>query len=769
MRPAGAQGTRRGIRVRRRSKAPSTASAHAAGSKPAESRKARGLFGVACLCVLGLTAFLGSSAPTVGAAESFPGQGFLPDNRAWEMVSPPDKNGSHVMITTLHTRAAADGSAVGFASLGGFADVRGSGVDFEYLADREPAAGTNGWITHSITPGLQDSQTFGGLLQSGLAFSPMYESEFSADLDTGILHTYSPLTAEDATVLDRSNLYLRNDLRTPGQGSYQLLNSCILCAAAEPAQPLAPYFGITGALAEANSGTFTVPPFSHILFESRDNLATGPLGVSQTPTGSTPKLYEWTEGTPRLVGILPDNSVAQPAQAGQGASAISYTRRVLSRDGSRIDFTSPTSGNAQSLYQRINNASTVRLNNVEGITPAPTAKAATFQTASVDGTRVFFSTAQPLTPSGKVNGTSTHLYRWDANPNNEAQLVTVLADGGTFTLAFDAQTTSPIPFDASAQEVEATLNALPAIGGAGASVTVGRNSGNSSTETRYEVVFTGSLAASDVSQLVPDSSSLTIGGSPGGTAEGVTLAVGGGHLTQIDIDRNLVDGNTLSGVAGASEDGNTVYFFENGRLLPNLPSPTGSASIGIYQWHDDATSTGAVSFVGYVPSTDVGLNTSRFWNLKRPDSRVTPSGAHFLFSATSGVGLTGYNHTVSGCGGQACREFYLYSASNASLVCVSCNPSGADATAAASIVAWAPDLGSGGTSPTSHLNRVVSDDGRYVFFSTGERLVPEDTMAMLSTPMSTTHLSVACICCQVGKATQIPTYWKATLTDLTCL
>ena len=38
----------------------------------------RTVFGIACLFLLGLTAFLGTGAPFANAAETFPGQGFLP-------------------------------------------------------------------------------------------------------------------------------------------------------------------------------------------------------------------------------------------------------------------------------------------------------------------------------------------------------------------------------------------------------------------------------------------------------------------------------------------------------------------------------------------------------------------------------------------------------------------------------------------------------------------------------------------------------------------
>lgn len=54
-----------------------------------------------CLCALGLAALLDSGASPASAVESYPGQGFLPDNRAWEMVSPPDKNGGILQVRRL--------------------------------------------------------------------------------------------------------------------------------------------------------------------------------------------------------------------------------------------------------------------------------------------------------------------------------------------------------------------------------------------------------------------------------------------------------------------------------------------------------------------------------------------------------------------------------------------------------------------------------------------------------------------------------------------
>ena len=52
------------------------------------------------------------------------------------MVSPPDKLGGDVVADSGRTRAAANGDAIGFISLAGFADAQGSGTAFDYVASR---------------------------------------------------------------------------------------------------------------------------------------------------------------------------------------------------------------------------------------------------------------------------------------------------------------------------------------------------------------------------------------------------------------------------------------------------------------------------------------------------------------------------------------------------------------------------------------------------------------------------------------------------------
>jgi hypothetical protein len=148
--------------------------------------------------------------------------------------------------------------------------------------------------------------------------------------------------------------------------------------------------------------------------------------------------------------------------------------------------------------------------------------------------------------------------------------------------------------------------------------------------------------------------------------------------------------------------------------------PVDGGTTGVYVWHADS-----VRFIGSLarPSQDEGENLlGGPYGLVPLGSRVTPDGLHMVFTSRSGDGLTGYDQSI-GCGAPGCAELYLYSYAPDALVCASCNPSGAAATGDAGFTQQA---GNGASQATSHLQHALSDDGRYVFFTSGERLVPED-------------------------------------------
>ncbi|MBS1878873.1 MAG: hypothetical protein JST31_05125 [Actinobacteria bacterium] len=149
--------------------------------------------------------------------------------------------------------------------------------------------------------------------------------------------------------------------------------------------------------------------------------------------------------------------------------------------------------------------------------------------------------------------------------SDEVQRVAVDAGAGTFSLAFESQVTGPIAFDASAAQLAAALEALPAIGAGGVEVDGGP--GDVGAGKPYFVRFVGALAETDVAELVADSSQLsggaanvsistkTAGGAPG---EGVIAiyvqniggALGGGPLTPVELTDVLPAGLVATEASG---------------------------------------------------------------------------------------------------------------------------------------------------------------------------------------------------------------------------
>ncbi len=398
---------------------------------------------LACVTAAGLLGVL--TTPAVSWA------GEEPVQRAYELVSPPVKNGGDVSSGSTRVRASSDGSGVVFVSPAGFGDVHGSGIAVEYLSKREPAKGTNGWQTHAITP-AQGPLSYDAVLQS---LEPGYQGELSPDLSTGVYRSWSALSTGFAmdNVSKVANLYVRNDIQNSGQGSYDLMSGCPLCEAT--GEPLPPLIAV-GSPLPILVGTSS--DFTHVAFESKLNLTEDappqPTGCATNIGACNTRLYESDHGVVRLVGILPNGtaSAVSITATGGGASRVSseYTPHVVSNDGRRIEFTRPTTethpetleptGFSGQLFQRVEGSSTVQLNASERTdcadhdpcngTPEPDLTgtfAATYEDASADGTRVWFVTRQALTNDASI-GSTGKLYMWDANSEEGHHLTLISAD-----------------------------------------------------------------------------------------------------------------------------------------------------------------------------------------------------------------------------------------------------------------------------------------------------------------------------------------------------
>jgi hypothetical protein len=176
-------------------------------------------------------------------------------------------------------------------------------------------------------------------------------------------------------------------------------------------------------------------------------------------------------------------------------------------------------------------------------------------------------------PRWDIISTSSPTNLQPNTPRNEVEDVAVDATGGTFTLGLSRHrcaetTTTPIPFDAGAAEVQAALEAVECpIGSGGVTVTGGPPGAGP-----YVVTFVGALSDEPLA-LVANGASLT-----GGAATATVTEVAHGAFP-VSV---LV---TAINVGGASSDGSTITLADS---LPPALSATGVSGYDAY-----------ASFVGF--------------------------------------------------------------------------------------------------------------------------------------------------------------------------
>lgn len=195
-----------------------------------------------------------------------------------------------------------------------------------------------------------------------------------------------------------------------------------------------------------------------------------------------------------------------------------------------------------------------------------------------------------LTNSGSATVTVTGGPPPPAILTSGLQIVTVTGSSGTFTLTFNGQTTSSLAFNAAAAQVQAALNALSSIGGAGGSVVVRQQS------NVYSITFGGTLAGA-----IP---LMTAAGS-GGASVGVTRSVCAGST-----------GNQASAPAGASAYAwtimnGTITSATNIQSIVYTAGASGSVTLGLTVTNASgciATNSLGVPISASPANADVALN-----------------------------------------------------------------------------------------------------------------------------------------------------------------
>jgi WD40-like Beta Propeller Repeat len=298
------------------------------------------------------------------------GESVLPDGRAWELVSPPDKHGGAIEPISPSSgvvQASEDGGGITYgAATPTVANPPGNLLfNTRMLSTRGPG----GWSSQDISTPNE--------VATGLEFnSQAIEYRlFSTDLSLALVEPNGETPPSLSSGASGPTMYLRND----ADGTYQALAKKT--------------GGVDGAVVDGST-----PDLSHLVFGGEAGLDPNYPGVGG--------LYEWAGGHVQLVSVLPTGE-AEGGQAKLGGATD--VRHAISDDGSRVIWSSSEPEREHLYIRDMMKGETIQLDIAQG-SPEPNVGEAHFQTASSDGSRVFFTDTQQLTPDSHAESQKPDLY-----------------------------------------------------------------------------------------------------------------------------------------------------------------------------------------------------------------------------------------------------------------------------------------------------------------------------------------------------------------------
>ncbi|HET9155010.1 MAG TPA: hypothetical protein VFN85_12975, partial [Solirubrobacterales bacterium] len=342
----------------------------------------------------------------------------LPDCRAYEQVSPIDKNDSDVANAfegSIWQQASVDGERVFYESVGAFPGAPSAVKKIQYFALRD----AGGWSTRAVGHPLTSIHVLaGGGVDYSLPLSP--------DLSAGAFRTEQALVAG-----------------APGPEIWNLYVGHLLTGSNELVTDITPPNKSGNRFEIFFQGAST--DFSHVIFSANDAL------TPEAPYPAT-NLYEWVEGQLWLVGLIPTSGTsctgaectpAAGSQAGGSGFNTSFFAHAISADGSRIVFSTQ-----QHIFDRLNGTTTVDVSASQR-TPSAGDAGATYQDASVDGSHVIFTSEGALT-NDAVPGSGWNLYDYDVKAGQLTDL----------TVANDVQFQGPVGISDDASRVYFVANGV---------------------------------------------------------------------------------------------------------------------------------------------------------------------------------------------------------------------------------------------------------------------------------------------------------------------
>lgn len=596
----------------------------------------------------------------------------LPDCRAYEMVSPVDKNGGDITptagifnrIRAAYNQSSVDGNKFTYSALTAFAGaVSGRGSN-QYMASR----GADGWVTRSINAPFGQTVYGGTFLPNAFGIMETQFKLFTPDLANAWVMDVAKTPFLPDAAKGFPNLYRRDNVNDV----YETITKQAPTSSAFVGDY---HFDVQGHSSD----------FSHIVFVAPSAL------TANAGSGEQDRLYDATSEGLHLVSLLP-NGNPTPVNANAGNNRddgehFGAYQNAISHDGSRIFWTSSNFVNPNgTLYLRKN--------------PDQPESAQQFGSAS---------------GSGSVSNGSNEITSLTTSTGAFAVGQTIIGAG--------------IPADTTITAVNAGENKLTLSAPATNTFNPSLESYSDCTEPEKACTVPISGPASQGQfWAASDTGSSVIYSNNGLLVDGTTT------LFEFDVDtevRTPIAGE-VSGVVGASEDLSHIYFVSK----EALDAGATAGEPNLYLDHDGTITfiatvapgdTGSPANAGFNPATidsAEGLMHA---------SRVTPDGRYVAFESVRS--LTGYDNTDA-VNGKAAMEVYLYEADSDKLICASCNPSGARPVGEPLRIPYVMDAGITETWAAAWLqthvhnlyaSHALSSDGNRLFFNSFDALVPQDS------------------------------------------